>query len=128
MYKTVIFDHFDTGAEFISLQEFIEAGVRLRCRNEGLDRDCEVGKLREYKNGGSVLHLAIMKRHHKFLPTLIKAGANPNMVDREALTPFKFAMNLEVKESIKYLLDCSEVEPWLNYTRFDSPLLQLIKR
>ncbi len=59
---------------------------------------------RDIKTGATGLHIVIERRDAVWLKFLLQKGANPNIADKEGLTPLMLATNLRFVEGVEVLL------------------------
>jgi ankyrin repeat protein len=94
-------------AQFSENYEFLE-GVRERDGTVVTDLLNKPGSTivnaRDLKNGQTGLHIVVQRRDVVWLNFLLSKGANPNIADKEGLTPLMLATNLRFLEGAQVLL------------------------
>lgn len=94
-------------AQFSESYEFLE-GVRERdgtVVTDLLDKPgSTIVNARDLKNGQTGLHIVVQRRDIVWLNFLLSKGANPNIADKEGLTPLMLATNLRFLEGAQLLL------------------------
>ena len=82
---------------------------------------------RDVSTGESALHLVVARRDATWLRFLIAKGANPNLVDREGVSPLQIAANLGWNEGVPLLVKAgAQVD--LPNSAGETPLISAVHR
>lgn len=82
---------------------------------------------RDVSTGESALHLVVARRDATWLRFLIAKGANPNLVDREGVSPLQIAANLGWSEGVPLLVKAgAQID--LPNSAGETPLISAVHR